>query len=351
MRKRFRLPAEWEPHEATWVAWPRREGISFPGAAETAQEIWARLVEVITRYEPVHVNVFDDNQQREVIDLLRRRLGTTRMRRVVPHVVPAYEPWIRDHGPIFVEEHHDGQLQLAILDWGYNAWGGKYPPYDLDDQVPRRVSELLGVPCYEGPLILEGGAIDTNGQGLLLASATCLLHPKRNPEVTQRAAEATLKEYFGVDQVVWLEGQLEGDDTDGHVDELARFVASDTVLVAWEENRHDPNAAVLARIEQALAAAAQQGTLLRNIVRVPLPQPIYQNRQRLPATYLNFYILNDAVIVPVYDDPSDERALGILQDFLPGREVVSFFARDMIWGLGAVHCATQQQPAIRQPVL
>lgn len=341
--RRFVMPPEWVPHAATWISWPRREGISFPGMEEEAQGVWFALVEVLSRFEPVHVNVFDMAYYRYVTGELKRR-GLLKGGRCQVHVVPAYEPWIRDHGPIFVFAPEAPELPV-ITDWRYNAWGGKYPPWDLDDRVPARVGSLLGCCVHHLPWILEGGAIEINGEGVLLASATCLLNENRNGPAAKGDLEAVMGQYLGAKRVVWVEGELEGDDTDGHVDQLARFVSDRVLVVAATDDPTDANFPVLRRLQEQLRAQLLETGLIDHLVSLHIPPRRVFRGQRLPMSYLNFYFVNGAVVVPTYEERTDDAAVSLLRELMPEREVVSFPARTMIWGLGAVHCATQQQPA------
>ena len=340
------MPAEWEQHAATWIAWPRREGISYPGLEEEAQRIWLSLAEVISRYEPVHINVFHMGYYQFVARELRRR-GLLTAARCQIHLVPAYEPWIRDHGPLFVFPTA-GAATPTVLDWRFNAWGGKYPPWDLDDLVPGRVARLLSLPSVSLPFVLEGGAIETNGAGLLLASATCLLNPNRNGAQARPALEAALRRFLGAAQVVWLEGELDGDDTDGHLDQHVRFIDERTVLFASVEDWSDPNWRSLARLRVQIEEKLRAPGLIDAAIPMRLPPRRVFRGQPLPMSYLNFYFVNGALIVPVYGEATDDHAVGLLRDLLPNRDIVPFPARDMIWGLGAVHCATQQQPAMSE---
>jgi agmatine deiminase len=336
----YRMPAEWEPHEATWLTWPRREGISFPDAFENIPRLWAELAKLLAENELVHINVFDEEHEAGIRDALKQAgapLGT----RVHLHPFPAYEPWCRDHGPIFVRNAEG----LAVVDWRYNAWGGKYPPCDLDDAVPQHVAKLLKLPLFSPAMILEGGSIEVNGAGTLLTTEACLLNPNRNPELNRAQIEQNLRGYLGVDQILWLGEGIVGDDTDGHIDDLTRFTDTRTLVTIVEEDPADENYALLRENRERLAAMRMPEGRPWRIVELPTPGVIEREGQRLPASYANFYIANGLVVMPGFDHPNDSRAQAILQELFPTRRVVIWPSLDLIWGLGALHCITQQQPA------
>ena len=339
-RVRFRMPAEWETHRGTWLTWPRGEGASFPGRFPQICETYRRLVSCLTECEPVFINVWDEAMEREA----RLRLGLADgIRRGVSFFYhPAYEPWCRDHGPIFVRHCRTGEG--AVVDWDYNAWGYKYPPFDLDNEVPKRVAALRGVECLEPKMVLEGGSIDVNGEGLLLTTESCLLNPNRNPHLSRKEIERRLFDYLGAEEVLWLGEGIVGDDTDGHVDDLARFVSADTVVIAVEEDSADANYLALRDNRRRLCAFNKGLRHQLRIVDLPMPGPVVQEGVRLPASYANFYLANGLAVVPIFGDPNDKVALEILQSLLPGRKVVGLDSRDLIWGLGSFHCVTQQEP-------
>jgi agmatine deiminase len=336
----FRMPAEWARHEATWLTWPRPEGISFPDAFEAIPAVWANLAKLLAEGEQVHINVFSPEHEvgiRAALEQAKAPVGT----RIHLHPFPAYEPWCRDHGPIFVRNEEG----LAVVDWRYNAWGGKYPPCDLDDAVPQHVARLLGLRLFSPPMILEGGSIEVNGEGTLLTTEACLLNKNRNPELSQKEIEQYLREYLGVEQILWLGEGIVGDDTDGHIDDLTRFVGPRTLVTIVEDDPADENHALLRENSERLRAMRDpQGDPWR-IVALPTPGRIERDGQRLPASYANFYIANEVVVMPAFGHPNDAKAREILQGLFPTRRVVPGPALDLIWGLGAFHCITQQQPA------
>lgn len=335
----FRMPAEWGRHDATWLTWPRPEGISFPDAFEAIPALWAGLAKLLAEGEQVHINVFSPGHEADIRAALKKADAPVDQR-IHLHPFPAYEPWCRDHGPIFVRNANE----LAVIDWRYNAWGGKYPPCDLDDDVPQHVAKLLGLRLFSPSMILEGGSIEVNGEGALLTTEACLLNKNRNPDLTREEIENYLREYLGVEQILWLGEGIVGDDTDGHIDDLTRFVDATTMVTIMEEDPADENYALLLENRKRLEAMRDPHGKPWNIVELPTPGRIEKEGQRLPASYANFYIANEVVVVPGFDHPNDAKARDILQRLFPSRRVVIWPALDLIWGLGAFHCITQQQP-------
>lgn len=338
----YRMPAEWEPHAATWLSWPRPDGISFPEAFEKVQPALAAMVDALASSEPVNINVCDAAHEKVVRGILEQHRARTE--HVTFHEIPVNEPWCRDHGPIFVTRGEEPRL--LVLDWGYNAWGWKYPPFDDDDVVPTKVAAKLGLPVVEPGMILEGGSIEVNGRGTLLTTKSCLLNPNRNPDLSQKKIEQKLKDYLGVTNVLWLGDGIEGDDTDGHVDDLTRFVSPHIVVTATEEDENDTNHEPLKHnLELLHTMSTEDGTPLE-VHTLPMPGRIVRDGQRLPASYANFYIANKVVLLPVFKDPNDRWAVTVLEKLFPDRKIVPIDCRELIWGLGAFHCLTQQQPLI-----
>jgi agmatine deiminase len=302
---------------------------------------FARMVDALADSEPVCINVWDAAHEAEV----RRQLGRAGARdahvRFFRH--PAYEPWCRDHGPVFLNPE-DPSLGQVIVDWDYNAWGGKYPPYDLDDQIPTKVARLLGLPVYAPGMILEGGSIEVNGCGTVLTTTSCLLNPNRNPGLSREEIESRLRDYLGVRTVLWLGDGIEGDDTDGHIDDITRFVNRTTVLTVVEENPEDPNQAPLQENFSKLRAMRVEDGSALTVLPLPMPARIDRDGLRLPASYANYYVANSVVLLPVFADLADTRAEDLLKQVFPTRRVVPIDCRELIWGLGAFHCLTQQQP-------
>jgi agmatine deiminase len=334
------MPAEWEAHTATWLSWPRRETISFPGSLDRVLPTLRAMVKALTESEPVCINVSNGAHEAEA----RAVLDGLPMECITFYTVPTNEPWCRDHGPVFLTR--DEAPCLAVVDWDYNAWGGKYPPFELDEVVPTRIAEILRVPVFYPRLILEGGSIDVNGMGALLTSEGCLLNKNRNPEMTRAEIEQRLRDFLGVSQILWLGEGTEGDDTDGHIDNLARFVDERTVVAVIEPDPASANYKPLQDNRRRLAGMKINGVPLE-IIELPMPRRMVREDLVLPASYANFYIGNAVVLVPTYDEPNDQKVLEILARLFPGRRMAGIDCRELIWGLGTFHCLTQQQPAVR----
>jgi agmatine deiminase len=347
----YRMPAEWEPHEATWLAWPHNPE-DWPGKSQAIPWLYAEIVRLLAAHERVHILVEDEKAEQRVTGILER--AHANLDRVSFHRWPTDRSWTRDSGPIFVR---DGDGRVAITNWRFNAWA-KYSNWQLDDQLPRRAAELLGLPEWQPAielspgaaphrLVLEGGSIDVNGAGTLLTTEECLLSEvqQRNPGLSREQLEQAFHDFLGIDQVLWLGRGIAGDDTHGHIDDIARFVAPGTIVTAVEPNaadaNHEPLAENLARLRAARSLEGRQFT----VVELPLPRPVVFRGQRLPASYANFYVANGLVLIPTFHDPNDRVALNILAELFPGREIVGIHSVDLIWGLGALHCMTQQQPA------
>jgi agmatine deiminase len=335
----YRVPAEWQPHAATWLSWPRREGISFPDSFDRVLPVLRAMVEALIQSEQVCINVCNGAHEVEA----RSALAGLPIERITFYRIPTNEPWCRDHGPIFLTRDRDPKL--AALNWDYNAWGNKYPPFNLDEVVPTRVAEVLTVPIFYPRMILEGGSIDVNGAGALLTTESCLLNKNRNPNLSRHEIEQRLRDYLGVQDILWVGDGIAGDDTDGHIDDLARFVSEKTVVAVVEEDRDDENYEPL---QKNLGRLRQMKIGKDNIeiATLPMPTKIAREGLRLPASYANFYIANTCVLVPTFCDPADEVALSILRKCFSGRRVVGIDCRELIWGLGTFHCLTQQQPAV-----
>jgi agmatine deiminase len=338
----YRMPAEWAAHWGTWFSWPRPEGISFPGKYETVPPVYAELIKALVRVERVFINVWHAEMEAWVRKLLLEL--KVPLERVEFHHFPTYEPWCRDHGPIFLTRKANGLEERAIVDWDYNAWGGKYPPFDLDDAVPQRVARLRNLPLFSPGIVMEGGSIEVNGEGTLLTTEACLLNRNRNPHLTRQQIEQYLKDYLGVTRIIWLGDGIVGDDTDGHIDDLARFVNPTTVVTVVERDPVDENFELLQENLKRLKNEKDQDGKPFRIIELPMPGRIEYDGQRLPASYANFYIANGLVTVPTYRDPNDDNAVKILQDLFPDRKVLGIDSTELIWGLGSFHCISQQEP-------
>jgi agmatine deiminase len=335
----YRMPAEWEPHAATWLSWPRREGISFPDSFDRVMPTLRAMVEALIESEQVCINVCNGAHEAEAQSVLHG-LPTGR---ITFYRIPTNEPWCRDHGPIFLTRERDPKL--AVVDWDYNAWGNKYPPFNLDEVVPTRIAEILKLPAFYPRMVLEGGSIDVNGSGALLTSESCLLNKNRNPNLSRHEIEQRLRDYLGVRDILWLGKGIAGDDTDGHIDDLARFVLERTVVTVVQDDRGDEDYEPLQENLDRLQEIRIGGRKL-DILTLPMPKKIVREGLRLPASYANFYIANTCVLVPAFGDPADQPALSVLRNCFPSRRVTGVDCRELIWGLGTFHCLTQQQPAV-----
>jgi agmatine deiminase len=335
----YRMPAEWEAHAATWLSWPRREGISFPDSFDRVLPALRAMVVALIKSERVYINVCNGAHEAEARQILR---GLP-MERISFYRIPTNEPWCRDHGPIFLTR--DSDPKLAVVHWDYNAWGNKYPPFDLDEVAPTRVAEILRLPVFYPHMILEGGAIDVNGAGALLTTESCLLNKNRNRNLSRGEIEHRLRDFLGVGEILWLGSGIAGDDTDGHIDDLARFVSERTAVAVIEEDPDDENHSPL---QENLARLREMkiGRCSIDIATLPMPKKIMREGLRLPASYANFYIANTCVLVPTFADSNDKTALSILRTLFPNRRVIGIDCRELIWGLGTFHCLTQQQPAV-----
>ena len=343
------MPAEWEPHEATWISWPHNRS-DWPGKFDPVPWVYCDIVYHLARAEQVHILVNDAIAERSARAALER--ANAMHDSVVFHRWPTNRVWTRDYGPIFVKAaSKSGSSKLTVADFHFNAWA-KYPDWKKDNQVAGRAASLLNcehvVPQFLSGqrFVLEGGSIDVNGRGSMLTTEECLLSKvqERNPGFTRDEIEQAFRRYLGVTNVIWLGRGVAGDDTHGHIDDIARFVGPNTVVAAVEPNRSDPNHQPLAENLKRLRAATDQDGRPLEVVELPLPRPIEFREQRLPASYANFYIANGLVLVPTFNDPNDRVALNTLSALFPDRTVVGIHCGDLIWGLGALHCMTQQQP-------
>ncbi len=339
----YRMPAEWEPHLATWLTWPRPDGISFPGKYEPIPHVYAQFIFHLAHHEEVHINVWHDDEAEELRKVLRKH--HVPLERVHFHPFPSYEPWCRDHGPTFVVRDEGSLRSRAIVDWRYNAWGGKYPPFDLDDDIPQHIAKFRGLPVFSPGIIMEGGSIDVNGRGALLTTEACLLNPNRNPLLDKAQIEHHLKVNLGVAHVYWLGDGIIGDDTDGHIDDLARFIGPDAIATVVESDPEDENFDILQDNLNRLKSFRNAAGEKFRIIELPMPGVVENQGQRLPASYANFYIANQIVVVPTFRHSNDRKAIDLLQAAMPDRKVVGIDSTDLIWGLGSFHCISQQEPA------
>ncbi len=337
----FHFPAEWAPHTATWLSWPHKEE-SWPGKIAAIYKPYCEFIKILTEGELVRINVVDEKMKAFAVKQLQ--LAGVDLNKIEFFKFPTNDAWCRDHGPAFLI--NPATKQKVIVDWNYNAWGNKYPPYDLDDVIPTKIAKHFNLPVYHPGIVMEGGSVDFNGKGTLITSKACLLNKNRNPQLNQQQIEAYLQNYYGVEQVLWVNDGIIGDDTDGHIDDTVRFVNEDTVVTVIEENKADENYPILQENLQMLKSMRLLNGKQLNIIELPMPEPIYYEGQRLPASYANFYIANSAVIMPTYRSKNDNSALDILQQYFPDRKVVGIDSTDIIWGLGSFHCLSQQDPAV-----
>jgi agmatine deiminase len=335
----YSFPAEWEKHEATWLSYPHNEA-SFPGKMESVYPSYFEFVKTIGKDETVHLNLADE----ATIDKVTRQLDQFDVdpANVRLHIHPTNDAWCRDHGPAFLV-NREAPHKKIIVNWEYNAWGGKYP-HELDNQIPLLVAKYKGLPHVSPGIVMEGGSVDFNGKGTVLTTTSCLLNPNRNPRLNQEKIEEYLKSYYGVRQVLWLGDGIEGDDTDGHIDDITRFVSEDTVITVIEHDQRDGNYIPLKKnLSQLQKMKLHDGRPLQ-IIELPMPSAVYHEGQRLPASYANFYICNHGVIVPTFRCKEDSLALEIIGKSFPGRKVIGIDSVDIIWGLGSFHCLSQQEP-------
>ncbi len=337
----YRFPAEWEKHESTWLSYPHNEA-SWPGKIHTIFPYYNRFIHEVAQGEQVHIHVTDIEMQ----DRVTRELAAigANLKNIALHIFPTNDAWCRDHGPAFVVRNASDKKK-AIVSWEYNGWGNKYPA-ELDNTIPDRIGKLLHLPVFHPGIVMEGGSVDFNGAGTLITTTACLLHPNRNPGMTQSEIEIYLQEYYGVKQILWLGEGIEGDDTDGHVDDLTRFVNTDTVITVVEKNRSDNNYIPLQDNLKKLSGFRLLSGKQLNVVELPMPEPLYHEGQRLPVSYANFYIANAGVMVPTYRCKQDDEAISILESCFRDRPVIGLDSVEIIWGLGSWHCLSQQEPAI-----
>jgi agmatine deiminase len=332
----YRWAAEWEPQESVWLSWPRNPK-TWPDHFEPVPAEFAAFVRLLAEYEPVNILAGGAS----VLEQARSLVGN--LPNVILHDMPTNDAWCRDHGPTFLSS--DSGSPPALVDWGYNAWGGKYPPFNLDNEVPRQIAQLQGRRRFEPGIVLEGGAIDGNGHGTILTTESCLLNPNRNGSVTREQIEKYLRVYLSAKKILWLTGgEIAGDDTDGHIDQIARFVNPTTVVVSTCDDESDENFGPTQQNLQQLSGTTDQDGQALTIVPLRLPAPLYCDGQRLPAGYCNFLIANGVVVVPQFGDAADEDAVRTLAPLFPGREVRGCPSLNLIWGLGSFHCLSQQEP-------
>ncbi len=338
----YYFPAEFAQHEATWLSWPHKE-TSWPGKIESIYPSYSLFIKYLALSEKVRINIANDAMKFFATQHLEK--AGVNLQQVEFFMHPTNDAWCRDHGPAFLINPKAAEKKV-IVDWNYNAWGNKYPPFDLDDLIPTLIGKHFNIPVYHPGIVMEGGSVEFNGKGTVLTSTACLLNKNRNPHLSQGQIENYLCDYYGVEQVLWVNEGIIGDDTDGHIDDTVRFVNEDTVIAVMEENRNDENYELL----QSNLAQLKKMRLLNGkqltIIELPMPGYIIFEDQRLPGSYANFYISNKHVIVPTFRCDKDEKSLQIIAGCFPGREVVGIDSTDIIWGLGSFHCLSQQEPLV-----
>jgi agmatine deiminase len=334
------MPAEWEQQEAIWLSWPHRRS-TWPGNFRPIPPKFAEIAALISRHETVRLNL-GHSLQKGAKALLQKAGAVLANVELYDH--PTDDAWCRDHGPIFVKHRRTGEV--AVTDWKFNAWGGKYPSWKLDNRIPALVARARGLRRFARPMVLEGGSIDVNGEGLLLTTEACLLNPNRNPGLTRADLERNLREGLGIRRVLWLGEGVVGDDTDGHVDDLSRFYSADGIVTAVESDPRDANyGALRENLERLRGFRTPAGRRFR-LAELPMPAPCFYAGRRMPASYANFLVLNGAVLMPAFRQPRrDAAAAEILSGCFPGREVILVDCLELVWGLGTLHCISQQQPA------
>lgn len=336
------MPAEWHPHTATWLSWPK-DPETWPGRVSEVEEIFLQMIAALTPHEIVNLLVDDEVTEDDV----RRRASFTGASNIRYHRIETVDSWIRDYGPNFLLNANG---ELGFNDWRFNAWGDKYDELKLDDQIPQQLEERVRAQRFEPGIVMEGGSIEVNGAGCVLTTEQCLLNPNRNPHLNRAQIEQHLKDYLGIAKVLWLGEGIVGDDTDGHIDDIARFVAPDTIVCAVEDDPADANYELLQDNLKRLQTMTDTHDRPFKIETLPMPGIVggtstdSRNLERLPASYANFYIANNVVLAPVFGHSNDTRAVKTLQNLFPDRKVVPINCEPLVWGMGTIHCVSQQQP-------
>ena len=332
------MPAEWEKHDAIWLAWPY-DPTTFPNRVKSVEVTYVQIVKEIHTGEEVNLFVRNERTKKKVTRLLRE--AGIDLERVHFFVFDYADVWFRDYGPIFVK---NSRHELAMIHWDFNSWGEKYETLLKDRAVPDVINRKMQVKCFKPGVVLEGGSIDVNGVGTLLTTEQCLLNKNRNPHLNKRQIEQYLSDFLGVNHFIWLKCGILGDDTDGHIDDLARFVNPTTIVCAYQENENDADFEALNENFRILSQSVDQDGKPFNVVKLPMPNVVSDEGYRLPASYTNFYIGNQKVLVPIFNDHHDEKALAILQGLFPTRKVTGIVCNDLVYGFGTLHCISQQQP-------
>jgi agmatine deiminase len=336
----YRFPPEWAAHRATWLSYPHKDSYSWPGTLDRIFPFYNRFIRELSRGETVCINVRDEAlRDRVAMELSRIDVD---MSKISFYLHPTNDAWCRDHGPAFLINQAASEPKI-IVSWKYNAWGNKYD-HELDDQIPTLIAKSLSIPVFYPGIVMEGGAVDFNGNGTLLTTTQCLLHENRNPGLFQHEIEEYLHNFYGVDQILWLDEGIEGDDTNGHIDDITRFFREDAVVTMVEPNRSDANHKILEENLRKLKSFRLLNGKQLDIAEICMPKPVIYDEQRLPASYANFYIANNSVIVPNFQCKEDDLAMRVLEECFPDRSIIGIDSVEIIWGLGSFHCLSQQEP-------
>lgn len=341
----FSMPPEWHPHSATQMHWPSNRE-TWPGdRLQRVEKVYLDIIEKLHRHEPIHLLVESEQIQNRVLNLFDKQ--EINLQQITFHIQPINDVWARDCGPVFIRRQQNGKEEFAITDWEYNAWGEKYPPFEDDNGLPEYFASKYNIKRFEPGMVLEGGSIDSNGNGVLLTTESVLLNPNRNSDLSKKEIEQRLIDYLGAEKIIWLKKGLAGDDTDGHVDDLARFLNEDTILVTVSDDPDNVNYDTLCENLEIISKATDQHGKLFKIETLPLPETKIEGTtvdgsEYVPASYINFYIANGMVLVPMYDERIDQMALDLFEQYFPDREVVGIPSADLVWGQGSIHCITQQ---------
>lgn len=338
----YYFPPEWARHEATWLSWPHKEA-SWPGKIDSIYPAYCQFIKILALDEKARINITNEAMKNFALEHLTK--AGVDLQQVEFFYHPTNDAWCRDHGPAFLI-NPKADVKKVVVDWGYNAWGNKYPPFDLDDAIPALIGKHYDIPVFHPDIIMEGGSVEFNGKGTVITSSCCLLNKNRNPHLGQEDLEQYLADYYGIEQVLWVADGIEGDDTDGHIDDTIRFVNEDTVLTVVETDLNDENFKPLQKNLKSLNRMRLLTGKQLNVIELPMPDAVTCDGMRLPASYANFYISNKHVIVPVFNNEKDEKALEIISLAFPDREVTGIDSTDIIWGLGSFHCLSQQEPLI-----
>jgi agmatine deiminase len=338
----YSMPAEWARHRSTWLSWPHNLE-TWPTQLEQVRQVWVQMISALSPHERVNLLVNDEAVEQEVRARLTQSGAT--LENITLIQIPTIDVWMRDYGPTFITRVVE-QDSLALNDWIFNGWG-KYKSYQQDDRVAREIAAMLNIPVFEHQVILEGGSIEVNGVGTCLTTEQCLLNQNRNPHLSRAQIEELLTNSLGVSHIIWLGDGIAGDDTDGHIDDIARFVNPTTVVCVVETNPRDENYRSLHENYERLQAARDQDGRKLSVVKLPCPAPVDYDGMRLPASYANFYIANNVVLVPIFHDPHDTQVVGLMQELFPERKIIELRCNEVVAGLGAIHCVTQQEPDAR----